>query len=90
MAEIGVAHIQVENKELADKLYECLQQGGDFTELAMQFSKCPSRKNGGVVPSFGKGVVQPEFEAAAFTLQIGEVSKPVKTVLGWHIIKRLE
>ena len=55
--------------------------------LAKQHSKCPSGQKGGDLGFFGKGMMVPEFEGAAFTMQKGQVSQPIKTQFGYHLIK---
>jgi len=74
--------------ELAGKL----KAGENFEDLAKQFSDDQgSAKSGGVLPQFGTGRMVPEFEKAAFALKnVGDVSEPVRTSYGWHIIKLLE
>jgi peptidyl-prolyl cis-trans isomerase SurA len=69
-----------------------LQKGADFKTLALQFSSDNlSYQNGGELPEFGVGRYDPAFETAAFALQKdGEISKPVHTEFGYHIIKRLQ
>ena len=66
-----------------------LKAGGNFEELAKQYSDDQgSAKNGGVLPSFKTGRMVPEFESAAFALKNkGDISEPIKTQYGWHIIK---
>ena len=58
-----------------------------FSELAKKYSECPSGKEGGDLGEFGKGQMVPEFENAAANLKIGDISEPVKTQFGWHLIK---
>ena len=102
--EITVSHILIKLDEDMDdasqanaeqkinELYERIQKGDDFEALARQFSDDKSSAaKGGELPKFGTGRMVPEFEDASFALlKDGEVSKPVKTQYGWHIIKRLE
>lgn len=71
------------------EIYNQLQQGADWFEMASQYSDGISTKaSGGELPWFGTGNMIPEFEAAAFSLEEkGDISEPVKTAYGWHIIK---
>ncbi len=72
----------------ADELVKKLRAGADFAALARQNSADPgSAKQGGDLGMFGKGVMAPEFEAAAFSLKQGEISEPVLTSFGYHIIR---
>lgn len=71
----------------ADSLYKVLQDGGDFAELAKKYSQDPgSAKNGGELPWLQPGQTLKEFEDAAYSLKPGEMSKPVKSPVGYHII----
>ncbi len=85
--KIRASHILVETEDEANDLYEQIKNGADFAELAMEHSLCPSKRDGGDLRFFGKGMMVKPFEDAAFALEVGEVSKPVKTQFGWHIIK---
>jgi len=67
-----------------------LNKGASFSKLASERSLCPSKKRGGDLGAFGRGQMVREFESAAFALKKGEVSQPIKTKFGWHIIRRLE
>lgn len=83
--------IQAESKKLAEDVLAQVKAGGDFAELAKQYSADPgSAQNGGDLGFFGAGVMVPEFEAAAFALTANETSDLVQTQFGWHIIKVLE
>jgi len=72
-----------------DSLYSLVQQGKDFGDIAKKVSQDPSSgRHGGVLPWFGVGRVPASFEDAAFGLKnIGDISKPIRTPFGWHIIK---
>lgn len=62
--------------------------GDDFAELAKQNSDCPSGQDGGALGTFGRGQMVPEFEQAAFSMDVGETSDLVETSFGFHLIKR--
>ena len=84
-----VRHILVKKKALADSLYQRAASGENFAALAKKFSEDPSSKaQGGKLP-ISKGRQVPEFDKAAFALDVGEISRPVKTTYGWHIITAL-
>jgi peptidyl-prolyl cis-trans isomerase C len=86
--EISARHILVDTEEEAKALKKQLDGGADFAELAKEHSKDPgSKDDGGNLGYFGHGQMVPQFEAAAFKLKKGEVSDPVKTQFGWHLIK---
>ena len=71
-----------------DLLYQRLVGGEDFAQLAEAYSEDPgSAANGGALGEFGKGQMVPEFEQAAFALKVGEISKPVRSDFGWHVIR---
>lgn len=76
-------------KKKADEIYaKATAPGTDFAKLAKQYSQDPgSAANGGDLGYFGKGKMVPAFEEAAFALKVGQISKPVRTVYGYHIIK---
>ncbi len=87
-AKIRASHILVEKQSQALKVAEELKAGGNFGDLAKKYSTCPSGKRGGDLGQFGRGQMVKEFEQAAYALKVGEVSEPVKTQFGYHIIKR--
>ena len=89
--EIHAAHLLVETKEQADAIYQQLKNGTDFTQLAKEKSIDPSAKNnGGDLGFFRWGKMVPAFQDAAFALKDGEISRPVQTQYGWHVIKVIE
>lgn len=86
--QVKAAHILVKDQATADKVYKEVQKGGDFAKLAAKYSMDPSNKDrGGDLDWFTRDRMVPEFSQAAFALKKGEISKPVKTNFGFHIIK---
>lgn len=78
-------------KATADSLYKALIGGANFEELATKFSEDPgSGKKGGDLGFFGRGAMVPEFDKASFETAVGQISQPVKTKFGYHIIKVFE
>ncbi len=90
MSEIRARHILVPSRHEADDIAKKLSAGDAFEDLAKEFSQCPSGKEGGDLGTFGKGQMVKEFEDAAFALEVGEVSQPVRTQFGYHLIQRDE
>lgn len=84
-----VRHILVPKKSLADSLYAQLKAGANFAQLAKRYSKDPGSASNGGKLSVSKGQTVPEFDKAAFSLKKGELSKPIKTQYGYHIIQAL-
>ncbi|HVC35000.1 MAG TPA: peptidylprolyl isomerase, partial [Chloroflexota bacterium] len=88
--QIHARHILVATEAQAASIRAQLEKGGDFTALAKQYSTDTGTKDqGGDLGWFGRGVMVPEFEQAAFSLKVGEIAQPVKTQFGYHIIQVL-
>lgn len=85
--EWNASHILVATEEEAQSLIDQLNDGADFVALAQEFSTGPSGPNGGALGWFGTGMMVPEFEAAVAGLEAGEISAPVQTQFGWHVVK---
>lgn len=86
--EVSARHILVETEEQAKALKEKLDKGADFAQLAKENSKDPgSKDDGGNLGYFGHGQMVPQFEEVVFKLKKGEVSAPIKTQFGWHLVK---
>lgn len=92
--EVEVAHIMLKNTDEAstvDEIYQKLMNGASFETLAKQYSADQnSAQNGGKISRFGSGKLVKEFEDVAFNLNEGQISKPFKTVYGWHIVKLIK
>jgi peptidyl-prolyl cis-trans isomerase C len=86
--EVNARHILVEEEAQAKAVVERLKKGEDFAKVAGEISKDPgSGKEGGSLGWFSKDRMVPEFAEAAFKLTKGQLSEPVKSQFGWHVIK---
>ncbi len=85
--EVRASHILVGSEAEAVAIQKKLAAGEKFEDLARKYSTCPSGKSGGDLGFFGPGMMVKEFEVAAFACPVGQVSKPVKTEFGYHLIK---
>jgi peptidyl-prolyl cis-trans isomerase C len=86
--EIRASHILVPSEEEARTVKTELDGGADFATLAKEKSIDPGAANGGDLGFFGKGMMVAPFEAAAYALtDVGQVSEPVQSQFGWHVIK---
>ena len=86
--EVQARHILVDSEEKAKEIADKVAKGGDFAALAKENSKDPGSKDvGGMLGFFGRGQMVPQFEEAAYRLKKGEVSPPIKSQFGYHIIK---
>lgn len=81
------SHILVDEEDKANKIYKEIEGGLDFKEAARKYSKDPSAASGGSLGTFPKGVMVKEFQDGLDSLEVGEISKPVKSQFGYHIIK---
>ncbi|WP_224816726.1 peptidylprolyl isomerase [Hasllibacter sp. MH4015] len=86
VVEMNAAHILLETEEEAQDIIAQLGEGADFAELAAEHSIGPSGPNGGALGWFTAGMMVPEFEDAVVALEPGEVSAPVQTQFGWHVV----
>lgn len=87
---VKASHILIDSEEKANEILEDIKKGLSFEDAAAQNSSCPSKENGGALGQFGRGQMVPEFEEAVFSMKVGEISPPVKTQFGYHIIKLTE
>ena len=85
--KLRASHIMVDTEAEANEVLQKLKEGGDFAQLAKQYSKDPSKERGGDIGYFIKGQLMPELEEICFKLQLEQTSDIIKTKLGYHIIK---
>jgi len=86
--EVKARHILVEKEDEAREIKKKIEEGADFEEMAKEHSKDPGTKdNGGLLGFFSRGQMVPQFEEAAFILEPGQISEPVESRFGWHLIK---
>lgn len=84
--QVKASHILVDSEDKAKEVIKEIKDGLEFKEAAKKYSSCPSKEQGGSLGAFGRGMMVPEFEEAAFDLELGKISEPVKTQFGYHII----
>jgi len=88
MSQVRASHILVADLNTAVTLKQKIAEGSDFGQLASEHSSCPSGRNGGDLGMFGRGMMVKPFEDVAFGTEVGQVSGPVQTQFGYHLIKR--
>lgn len=84
---VKASHVLVDTEEKANEILKEITEGLSFEDAAAKYSSCPSKENGGALGQFGKGQMVKEFEDAVFAMEVGQISKPVKTQFGYHLIK---
>jgi len=85
---VTASHILVDDEDKAKEILEKIEKGEmSFEDAAREYSSCPSSQNGGALGEFTRGQMVPEFDKAVFEMEKGEISGPVKTQFGFHIIK---
>lgn len=85
--EVRASHILVKTESEAQQIIHQIKGGASFEEIAKNVSACPSGKSGGDLGYFGRNRMVKPFEDAAFNLDVGQLSAPVKTQFGYHVIK---
>ena len=85
---VEASHILVDSEDKAKELLDKINAGEiSFEDAARENSSCPSSQNGGSLGEFTRGQMVPEFDNACFSMKVGEISAPVKTQFGYHLIK---
>lgn len=84
---VNASHILVDSEDKANEILTDIKNGKiSFADAAREHSSCPSSENGGSLGDFGRGQMVPEFDKAVFEMKAGEISGPVKTQFGYHLI----
>lgn len=84
--EVRASHLLVGSEAEAEQCRNEILEGKSFAEVAKRVSKCPSGSQGGDLGYFTRGRMVPQFDKVAFELPVGELSTPVQTQFGWHIL----
>jgi len=87
VTEYHAAHILVREEAARDEVVAALAEGRDFAEVAAEFSIDGSARQGGDLGWFAPGMMIPDFQAAVEALEPGQISEPVQTRFGWHVIR---
>lgn len=87
---VRASHILVSEEQKAVEILEEINKGMSFESASEQYSVCPSKEKGGDLGYFEKSKMVPEFGKAAFEMEVGQISQPVKTQFGYHIIKLVD
>ncbi|WP_417588028.1 peptidylprolyl isomerase [Pararhodobacter oceanensis] len=90
VTEYNAAHILVREEEARDEVVAALAEGREFAEVAQEFSVDGSAQQGGDLGWFSAGMMIPTFQEAVEALEPGEISEPVETQFGWHVINLIE
>ena len=86
--KVRASHILVPKFSIAKDIKKQLDSGASFKKLAEKYSTCSSKKRGGDLGFFGRNQMVKEFENAVYSMKVGDISDPVKSQFGYHIIKR--
>lgn len=88
VVQVNAKHILVDDEKLAKDIISKIESGEDFEKLVKEYSTDPTaEKNNGDLGYFSRGDMLPEFDKAVFNMKVGEISEPVKTKYGYHVIK---
>ena len=88
--QVRASHILVKTRAEAIQIRKAIDDGASFEYYAKNYSLCPSGQKGGDLGYFSRGQMVQPFEDEAFELPVGEVSMPVGTEFGWHLIKVID
>ncbi len=87
MTQATARHILVETEAKCEELKQAIENGQDFAQVAREYSRCPSGRNGGDLGTFGPGQMVPEFDKAVFNGELNTVIGPIRTQFGYHLLE---
>lgn len=87
MARATARHILVDTQQQCEELKQKIEAGADFAQVAKEYSKCPSGRQGGDLGAFSPGQMVAEFDTVVFNEEIGKVHGPIQTQFGYHLIE---
>lgn len=90
VTQVRARHLLVSTEAEVQELRQKIEAGADFAQIAAEVSQCPSGQRGGDLGFFSRGQMVPEFDQAAFTLPVGQLSNPIQTQFGWHLLEVTE
>jgi len=88
--QVKASHILVNSEEEILEIEKRIKAGESFEEVAKEKSMCPSKQRGGDLGFFERGKMVPEFDEKVFDMEVDEISEPIKTQFGYHLIKKTE
>ena len=89
-ARAQALHILVSSEKQANDILDKLKKGADFGAMALRYSTCPSKKQGGDLGEFRQGDMVKPFDKAVFSGELFKILGPVKTQFGYHLIKVID
>jgi len=87
MSTATARHILVTERERCDDIKNKIEGGADFSDMASQFSECPSGQRGGDLGEFQPGMMVKEFDDVVFSEELGKIHGPIETQFGFHLIE---
>jgi peptidyl-prolyl cis-trans isomerase C len=87
MARATARHILVETRDKCEEVKKQIEEGADFAEMAKEYSKCPSGRDGGELGEFSPGQMVEEFDKIVFGEEVGKIHGPIKTEFGFHLVE---
>ncbi len=87
MSKASARHLLVDTEAQCLEIKAKIEDGADFAAMAKEHSNCPSKRDGGDLGEFGRGMMVPEFDKVVFTAPLHVVQGPVKTQFGYHLLE---